>query len=110
MPIFITQGRFTSKGVEGLLNKPEDRTKAVEALMKGIGGKLLNYYVTTGEYDFMIIAEGSSEQNIIAALLAASSTGTVTDLRTVTAITAADAKSVYEKAQSMRANFQPAGA
>ncbi|MCH8113511.1 MAG: GYD domain-containing protein [Proteobacteria bacterium] len=109
MTIYITQGRFAAKGIEGVLNKPEDRSQAVAALMEAAGGKLLSYYVTMGEYDFLIISEGDSEQNVISALLTAAATGTVTDLRTVPAITAADAKSAYEKAQSMRASFRAAG-
>ena len=77
--------------------------------MEAAGGKLLNYYVTFGEYDFLIISEGDTEQNVISALLTAAATGTVTDLHTVPAITAAEAKAAYEKAQSMRASFRPAG-
>ncbi len=109
MTIYITQGRFTTKAVEASLNKPEDRFHAVAALMEAAGGKLLDYYVTLGDYDFLIIAEGNSEKDVIAGLLAAASTGTVTDLRTVPAITSAEAKGVYEKAQSLRASFRPAG-
>ena len=109
MTTWITQGRFTGKAVEGLLNKPEDRAQAVAALIEASGGKLLNYYITFGEYDFLIITEANSEQDIIAALLTTASTGTVTDLRTVPAITSAEAKGAYEKAQALRASFRPAG-
>ena len=109
MTIYITQGRFAAKGIEGVLNKPEDRSQAVAALMEAAGGKLLSYYVTFGEYDFLIISEGDTEQNVIAALLTAAASGTVTDLHTVPAITASDAKGAYEKAQSLRAGFRAAG-
>ena len=86
------------------------RAKADQArLLEASGGKLLNYYITFGEYDFLIITEGGSEQDIIAALLTTASTGTVTDLRTVPAITSAEAKGAYEKAQALRASFRPAG-
>ncbi len=109
MTTYITQGRFTAKALEGILNKPEDRFQAVAALMESSGGKLLDYYVTFGDHDFLIISEGESEQDILAALLTAAASGTVTDLRTVPAITSVDAKAVYEKAQSMRESFRPAG-
>lgn len=109
MTIYITQGRFTAKAVEGILNKPEDRFQAVAALMGASGGKLLDYYVTFGEYDFLIISEGKSEQDVLAAILAAAASDTVTHLRTVPAITSVEAKAVYEKAQSVRACFRPTG-
>ena len=103
MTIYITQGRYTTKGIEGVLNKPEDRSQAVAALMEAAGS--LHYYFTLGDYDFLIISEGVNEQNVISALLTAAATGTVTDLRTTPAITAADAKSAFEKAQSIASEF-----
>ncbi len=109
MTTYITQGRFTAKALEGILDQPEDRFQAVAALMESSGGKLLDYYVTFGDHDFLIILEGESEQDILAALLTAAASGMVTDLRTVPAITSVDAKAVYEKAQSMRGSFRPAG-
>ena len=109
MTIYITQDQFTQKAVEGILDKPEDRTQAVSALMEAAGGKLLDYYVTMGEYDFLIIFEGDDQQGTLAGLLTAAASGTVTDLCTVPAVTAAEAKSVYERAQTLRAGFQAAG-
>ena len=109
MTIYITQGKFTAKAVEGFLNQPEDRTKAVAALMESAGGQLLEYYVTLGESDFLIITEAENERDAMAGLLVAASSGTVTDMRTMPAINSADAKGVYEKAQSIRASFRPAG-
>ena len=32
MPIFITQGHFTSEAIKGMLAKPEDRSAAVARL------------------------------------------------------------------------------
>ena len=109
MTIYITQGRFTAKAVEGFLNKPEDRFQAAASLIEASGGKLRDYYVTFGDYDFLIVSEGDNEQDILAALLTTGATGTVTDLRTVAAVTTADAKSAMEKAQSLRASYRPAG-
>lgn len=43
MSIFITQGRYTGSAMKGMVDKPEDRLKAVEALMESVGVKLLNY-------------------------------------------------------------------
>ena len=42
MTIYITQGRFTQKAIEGVLDKPEDRFQAVAALMEASGGRLLD--------------------------------------------------------------------
>jgi hypothetical protein len=58
MTIYITQGRYTDQAIKGFVAKPEDRSAQVRKLMKAAGGKMIAYYVTLGEYDFLVISEG----------------------------------------------------
>ena len=57
MAIYITQGRYTSDAVKGMVANPENREKAVADLMEKAGAKLLGLYFTFGEYDFLSIPE-----------------------------------------------------
>ena len=109
MSIFITQGRYTESAMKGMVDKPEDRLKAVEALMESVGVKLLNYYVTLGEYDFLVVTEGENLTDVVGALMVVGSTGTVTNLSTHQAMTTQEAKTAMEKANAVRAKFAPAG-
>ncbi len=109
MPLYITRGNYNSQTIKNLLAKPEDRTEAVGKLFAAIGGKLHNIYFTFGEYDFLLIAEAPSEKDVMAALLAAAGSGSVSNLNTVVAVTAADAKAVFAKAGTLAAQFRPAG-
>jgi uncharacterized protein with GYD domain len=56
MPIFISQGRYSQSALKGMIAKPEDRSRAASQLVKKAGGKLLSYYLTFGEYDFLLVA------------------------------------------------------
>ena len=109
MGIFITQGNYTEQALKGMIDNPEDRASAVAGLIESVGAKLLQFYVTTGEYDFLIIAEGDNLTDLVAALMIAGSTG-VTNLKTIQALTTQEAKAAMEKANSARAGFRPAGA
>ncbi|MCP5367057.1 MAG: hypothetical protein H6906_06035 [Hyphomicrobiales bacterium] len=60
--------------------------------------------------DFLLISENDSEEDMLAALLTVTSTGTVSDLRTVPALTTVQAKAVYEKGHEIRGRFKPLGA
>ena len=40
-----------------MLSAPEDREPAVRKLIEGAGGKLVNFYFTTGDADFLLFAE-----------------------------------------------------
>jgi uncharacterized protein with GYD domain len=57
MPIYITQSRYTRDTIKGMIVKPEDRADAVSRAMAMAGRRLIGYYVTFGEYDFLSICE-----------------------------------------------------
>lgn len=108
--IYITQGKFTHQFVTGMMAAPEDREAAVRALIESEGAKLLHYFITFGEYDFMIISE--SDQGLGdygSALVVAAASGAVTDLKTTTAITTAQSKAMFEKAKSIADGYSAPG-
>ena len=61
MPIYITQGHYTRDAISGMIAAPEDRSKALKKLVDAAGGKLLSWYLTFGEYDFVAISEFPDE-------------------------------------------------
>ncbi len=109
MAIYITQGNYTGRAMQRLVESPQDRRGAVAALMESVGVRLLNYYVTTGQYDFMVIIEGENLTDLIAGLMVAGSTGGVANLNTIQAMTTAEAKIAMEKANAAQSSFQSAG-
>jgi uncharacterized protein with GYD domain len=102
MGIFITQGNYTGDAIKGMVDNPEDREGAVAGLMESVGAKLLQYYITTGEYDFLVVSEGDNLEDFVAGLMIAVSTGRGTNLKTIQALTAQEAKQAMEKANSAR--------
>ena len=109
MPIFISQGRYSRDAITGMIANPEDRSKAVSKLVKQVGGRLLSYYLTFGEYDFLLVAEAPDESAMASAVLAAASGGGVTDVRTTLAMTPADAMRAFETAGGLARSFKSAG-
>jgi len=110
MPIFISQGRYSRDAIKGMIANPEDRAEAVAKLLEAAGGKLLAYYVTLGEYDFMSIGEFPDAQGASAAVLAAAASGAVTDVKTITAMTTAEAKQVFAATGKAAAAYRAPGA
>jgi len=51
----ITRGRFNRNYVKGLLAVPEDRTPYMRKVIEAAGGKLVNFYFTTGDSDFLLV-------------------------------------------------------
>ena len=109
MTIYITQGNYTTEAIRGLMAKPEDRTEEVTKLVAAAGGRVLGYYATFGEYDFMLITEAQNELEAATALVVAAGSGGTANLRTTVAMRPADMKQVFGKAGSLAAKFRAAG-
>lgn len=109
MPTYITQGRYTRDAIKGMLTKPEDRADAVSRLLSKAGGRLIGYYLTFGEYDFLTIAEAPSDTQMAAVLLAAGSGSGVTNLRTTVAMSSIEAKGAFAAARDLAPGFKSAG-
>ena len=82
---------------------------AVRKLIEGAGGKLINFYFTTGDADFLIVAETNEAESLIAALLATAAAGMITDVTTSRAWTAGEFKVVAEKASKAASLYRPPG-
>jgi uncharacterized protein with GYD domain len=94
----VTRGRFTHDYLKGLLAAPEDREPAARKEIEEAGGKVISFYFTTGETDFLLISEANDAEAVIAALMAVSSAGTISNVSTVRAWTGAEFKGIAERA------------
>ena len=109
MPTFITQARFTKEGLKGMIAAPEDRAEVVGRLITAVGGKLNAYYLTSGEYDILLIFEAASYEDVVPALIVAAAGSGVTDLKTVTALKSSEMKSTFAKAGSIAQSYRTPG-
>ncbi len=109
MSTYIIQGRYTRDAIKGMIVKPEDRADAISRLLAKAGGRLNGYYLTFGEYDFLAIVEAPSETQMAAVLLAAASSGGLSDLRTMLALTSVEAKGAFTAASDLAPIFRSPG-
>jgi uncharacterized protein with GYD domain len=105
----ITRGRFTHNYAKGLVSAPEDREPAVRKLIEGAGAKLVSFYFTTGDSDFMLVGEADAAEPMMAALLAAAAAGAISDVTTVRAWTGAEFKAVAQKAHDAASLYRLPG-
>ena len=109
MPLFVTTGRYSAEAYHGLVNAPDDRREAVSHLLEAGGAKLVDMYFTFGENDFLLISEAPSLEAIVSILMASAASGRVRSLKTVPAISTADAKAAMQKAGEIRDSYRRPG-
>ena len=105
----VTRGRFTQEYAKGLLAAPEDREPAARKAVEAAGGKLIDFYFTTGDTDFLLITEAKEAESVIAGLMAVEAAGMICDLTTSRAWTGSEFKSIAEKASKAASKYRPPG-
>ena len=98
MPLYMTQFAFTPEAWAALTQNPEDRSEALSGLMDSMGGRLISYYYSFGEYDGVIIYESPDDTTAAAGALAAVAPGHLKAIRTTTLLSIEDAMEAMRKA------------
>src|SRR5262245_60425964 len=104
-----TRGRLTHNYAKGLLAAPEDREPAVRKLIEAVGGKVVNFYFTTGDSDFLLISECNDAESIIASLMVASAAGSISDVTTSRAWTGSEFRTIADKASKAAKAYRTPG-
>ena len=91
MPQYMLQFAYTAEAWAALSNKPTDRTTAIQALAKKLGGKLQSLYYTMGDYDGVAILEAPDDVTVMAIAIAAAAPGHLRNTKTTRLLSAAEA-------------------
>jgi len=102
MALSMIQFSYKSETVGNLVKNPEDRSIAVRNLVEKLGGKLVAFYYTFGDYDGFLIADMPDNTSSLAAVMAASSAGGTAKLKTTVLITVAEAMAAMKKAAGLK--------
>lgn len=108
MAHFIITGNYTTDAMKGMIANPSDRQAATSGLVEAAGGKVVSYYMTTGETDFMMVVDADDGSDIIPALMVAGASGSVANLKTVRGFTSAEFTAAQKKAGTIAAHYLPA--
>ena len=101
MPSYMIQISYTPETLAGFLKKPVDRTEAISKLAGKIGGKLVGSWFSFGDYDAVIIIEGSDNVSAAACSLAVSASGAFKGFKTTPLLGVAEGMAAMKKAGSL---------
>jgi len=76
MATFIVLASFTDQGIRNIKQSPQ-RLDAARQAVEAAGGKMPQFYLTMGQYDFVAISEGPDDEAMTRVLLAIGSSGNV---------------------------------
>ncbi len=83
MPLYMTQFAYTPEAWAALVDNPEDRSAPVRELTESMGGRLIGWYLSMGDYDGLLIYEAPDDATAGAAVLAAARRGHLRATKTI---------------------------
>ena len=99
MPQYMLQFTYTTDTWNALVANPVDRSAAVTALAKKMGGKFISLNYTMGDYDGVLVVEAADDTAVMALALAAMGPGHLKATKTTKLMTPAEAVAAMKKAQ-----------
>lgn len=76
MPTYLVLMKLTDHGVQNIQNAPARIQETIKAL-EAVGGRVISFYAVMGEYDFVSIVEGPSDEIVMTFSLGVSAAGNV---------------------------------
>ena len=76
MATYITLLRYTQQGIENIKEGPA-RLDAAKQLFSSMGAELKAFYLTTGRYDAVVVAEGPDDETVVKLALTIGGQGNV---------------------------------
>ena len=81
MAKFYLMGNYTAKAFQGFIANPDtDRRAAINAVASAVDGKVIDYDIVRGSYDFILKLEAPNFESMAAAKLATEASGAVTNI------------------------------
>ncbi len=76
MPTYVILFKLTDQGIKNIKDAPKRLEAGIKA-WEGMGGKFISFYMTMGEYDYVISGEAPSDEAVATYLLGLGSLGNV---------------------------------
>ena len=100
MPSYMIQLSYNPEVLAGFIKKPVDRTETITKLMQKIGGTLVGSWFSFGDYDAVIIVDGSDNVSAAACSMAVASTGAFKAFKTTPLLGIQEGMEAMKKAGS----------
>ena len=105
---FLVLGNYSTDALGGFVGSPDDdRQAAVSDMMEKAGGKLHSMHFLRGEYDFAIMGEAESFDDVAAVKMLVSSSGAIKNLSIMEVV---DINGIAGKANAIAGSYRKPGA
>jgi uncharacterized protein with GYD domain len=107
MPLYLGRFSYTTDAMKAMVSDPQDRSAAAREVAESIGGKLLGFWFTFGEYDGAFLMEAPDNASAAALAMAVGGSGALSAIETTVLLDMEEAQEAMRKAAA--ATYRPPG-
>lgn len=107
MAYYLGQISYAKDQIKAMTANPQDRSTEARKLVEGLGGKLLHFFFSFGDYDAVFLVEAPDNTTIAAGSLAVSAAGTVSAFKTTPLLTMEEAMNAMKIAGTAIGTYKP---
>lgn len=98
MALYMFQVAYSSTSLSALINHPQDRAEAVRKPIEKLGGKVVGFWLSFGEFDLVSIIEMPDSVAAAAFALAVAAGGSIKAQKTTPLLSLEDGLAAFKKA------------
>jgi uncharacterized protein with GYD domain len=107
MALYLSRVSYTAEAWRALINKPEDRKKAVNAMIADTGATLKELWYAFGDYDAYALIEAPDNATAASVALAVASSGAFSRFETTPLLSMEETIEALKKAKAVA--YRPPG-
>ncbi|MFY9936381.1 MAG: GYD domain-containing protein [Silvibacterium sp.] len=108
MPSYLLQVSYSAEAWAAMIKHPQDRIEAVRKSVEKLGGKIINGWLSFGDYDIVALLDMPDNVFAAAFAMAAAAGGACKNVKTTPLLSIDEAKAAMRKAAA--SGYKPATA
>ena len=101
MPRYMIQVSYTRDAIVDLIKNPQDRSAAVSPIIEGMGGRVISFDYSFGDFDGVVVVEVPDNVSMAALSMAISAGGALSAFKTTVLLSMEEAVEAMRRANSI---------
>ena len=105
MPLYLGRFSYTTEAIKAMIGNPQDRAQAAAEAAESLGGKLVGFWFSFGEFDGAFVMDAPNNATAAALSMLVGGSGALSKLETTVLLTTDEAQEAMRKAAG--ASYRP---
>jgi uncharacterized protein with GYD domain len=98
MPLYLGRFSYSQESIKAMVSSPQDRSRAAAEVAESLGGKMLGFWFSFGEFDGVYLMEAPDNTTVAALAMTIAGSGALSKIETTVLLDMNEAQEAMRKA------------